>query len=58
MNNLISERETMRIKFIIDQAITDYISEAKSDMDYWSEDDERECKSQVIDEVKEILDEY
>ena len=55
MSYIITKMIENQFKNIVGTAIRDYQDEAKGEMEYWSEQDEAECKRQVCDELIDII---
>ena len=55
MSNILDKQTETSLRNIVASAIVDYQDEAKSHMDYWSTNDEDECRKQVCDECVEIV---
>jgi len=57
MNDLINKKDETWLRNTFANTVSDYIHEAKSHMDYWSKEDEAECRRQVRDEFILIIEE-
>ena len=57
MAELINKQDENTLRKIVKSAIRDYIHDCKQESDYWSKQDEEECKNQVREEVIGIIQE-